>query len=174
MSLAVADNPGFRVRWQEVLRRNKRLISAELTLSGLIMVGGLVGVIPYSSTPPSLLLLAWISLWVRGLGWRGVGFARPVRFGRTLLLGTLIGIVYQFVSLILVDPLIARLVGSSPDVSQFAPMVGSVKYLVLSLVVTWTVAAFGEELFFRGYLLNRIADLDELLSGKREQTVARR
>jgi membrane protease YdiL (CAAX protease family) len=158
MSLASADNPNFRVRWQDVLCTNKLLIVAELVIAGLIILGGLVGVIPYSSTP-FLLLLGWFSLWLRRSGWCGVGLARSVHFGRTLLLGTVIGIAYQFLSLVLVDPLIARFTGRHPDVSQFAPLVGSVSYLLLSLVVTWTLAAFGEELVYRGYLLNRIAGL---------------
>ena len=158
MILADADNSSFRVRWQDVLRTNKLLIIAELTIAGLIMVGGLVGVIPHSSTP-ILLLLGWFSLWLRRLGWRGVGLAGSGHFGRTLLLGTVIGTAYQFLSLILVDPLIARLTGRVPDVSQFAPLVGSVNYLLLYLAVTWTLAAFGEELVYRGYLMNRIAGL---------------
>ena len=158
MSLASADNRSFRVHWQDGLRANKLLIFAELVIAALIMVCGLVGVIPYSSTP-ALLLLGWLSLWLRSLGWRGVGLTGSAHFARTALLGIVIGIAYQFLSLILVDPLIARLTGRLPDVSQFAPLVGSVKYLLLSLLVTWTLAAFGEELVYRGYLMNRIAGL---------------
>jgi CAAX protease family protein len=158
MSLTSAENRSFRVHWQEVLRTNKLVLVAELVIAALIIVCGLMGVIPYSSTP-ALLLLGWFSLWLRSLGWREVGLARSAHFGRTLLLGTVIGIAYQFLSLILVDPLIARFTGRLPDVSQFAPLVGSVNYLLLSLLVSWTLAAFGEELVYRGYLMNRIAGL---------------
>jgi membrane protease YdiL (CAAX protease family) len=158
MSPASAYNQSFRVHWQDVLRTNKLLIVAELVIAALIMVCGFLGVIPYSSTP-ALLLLGWFSLWLRSVGWRGVGLARPKHFGQTLLLGIVIGIAYQVLSLILVDPFIARFTGRLPEVSQFAPLVGSVNYLLLSLLVSWTLAAFGEELVYRGYLMNRIAGL---------------
>ena len=57
------------------------------------------------------------------------------------------------------EPLLARVTGSLPDVSQFAPLIGNTFFLVLSLVVSWTLAAFGEELVYRGYLMNRVVDL---------------
>jgi membrane protease YdiL (CAAX protease family) len=37
--------------------------------------------------------------------------------------------------------------------------VGNVRLLALYLVVSWTLAAFGEEMTYRGYVLNRAADL---------------
>jgi membrane protease YdiL (CAAX protease family) len=42
---------------------------------------------------------------------------------------------------------------------MFAPLVGNARFLLLSLVVSWTLAAFGEELVYRGYLMNRAAEL---------------
>jgi membrane protease YdiL (CAAX protease family) len=43
--------------------------------------------------------------------------------------------------------------------SQFAPVKGNVFLLTLFLVLVWTLAAFGEELVYRGYLMNRISEL---------------
>jgi membrane protease YdiL (CAAX protease family) len=98
-------------------------------------------------------------LWLRGVRWRDVGMRRPTRWWSTLLLGVGIGISYQYFSLYIVEPLVARLTGRLPDVSQFAPLIGNTFFLFLSLVVSWTLAAFGEELVFRGYLMNRVADV---------------
>lgn len=56
-------------------------------------------------------------------------------------------------------PLWAQLTGTPPDLSDFRPMVGSVRVLLLGLLLNWTLAAFGEELAFRGYLLTRLAGL---------------
>jgi len=46
-----------------------------------------------------------------------------------------------------------------PDLSEFDRVASSVKWLSVSLAFTWTLFAFGEELIYRGYLMNRIASL---------------
>lgn len=149
---------GFRARSKNLFHGNKLIAAAELVIAILILVGGLVGIIPFSSTP-FLLLFGWLMLWLRGVRWRDVGMRRPPRWWSTLLLGVAIGISYQYFSLYILEPLIARLTGDLPDVSKFAPLIGNTFFLFLSLVVSWTLAAFGEELVFRGYLMNRVADL---------------
>ena len=67
------------------------------------------------------------------------------------------GIVYQGFSLYIAEPAIARLTGKLPDVSLFAPLAGNIHFLLISLTVAWTLAAFGEEFVYRGYLVTRIA-----------------
>src|SRR5262245_6741300 len=104
-----SDNAS-RAGWRDRLRSSKLLIIVELIVAALFMFGNVVGFIPYSSTP-LLLLLGWLSLWLRRSGWRVIGLSRPVHFWRTLLLGLVIGTAYQFLSLALLDPLIARLTG---------------------------------------------------------------
>jgi membrane protease YdiL (CAAX protease family) len=146
----------FRARSTERFHASKLFVAVELLVALLIIVGGLVDVIPFSSTPV-LLLFGWLMLWLRGAGWRDVGLKRPVSWTRTLLLGVGVGVAYQFFSLYVIEPLLARMTGRLPDVSQFAPLVGNVFLLVLSFVVSWTLAAFAEEMAYRGYLMNRAA-----------------
>jgi membrane protease YdiL (CAAX protease family) len=43
--------------------------------------------------------------------------------------------------------------------SQFDSIRGNVAALLFWLVLAWTLGAFGEELAWRGYILNRLADL---------------
>ena len=148
----------FRSRTSRFFLGSRLLAVIEILLALLIPVGGLVGVIPFSSTP-FLLLFGWLMLWLRGIGWRDLGLRRPASWRWTLLMGVAIGIGYQYLSLYVVEPLLARLTGNLPDVSQFAPLIGNKFFLFISLVISWTLAAFGEELAFRGYLMNRIADL---------------
>ena len=57
------------------------------------------------------------------------------------------------------QPLLVRLFHRWPDLSDLRPLVGSRSLLALALLLTWTLAAFGEELVYRGYLMNRVADL---------------
>lgn len=146
----------FRARSRERFRARRSFVAVELLVALLIIAGGLFDVIPWSSTPV-LLLFGWLMLWLRGEGWRDVGLRRPVSWARTLLLGVSIGTAYQFFSLYVIEPLLARVTGRLPDVSQFAPLVGNVVFLGLSFVVSWTLAAFAEEMAYRGYLMNRVA-----------------
>jgi CAAX protease family protein len=148
----------FRTRSARLFLGNKLIAAFELIIAALILLGGLVGIIPFSSTP-FLLLFGWIMLWLRGVGWRDLGLRRPTSWRSTLLLGVVIGVGYQYFSLYVLEPLIARLTGNLPNVTQFAPLIGNTFFLFVSLVVSWTLAAFGEELAFRGYLMNRVADL---------------
>ena len=148
----------FRSRTSRFFLGSRLLAVIEILLALLIPVGGLVGIIPFSSTP-FLLLFGWLMLWLRGIGWRDLGLRRPASWRWTLVLGVAIGIGYQSFSLYVIEPLIARGTGNLPDVSQFAPLIGNKFFLFISIVISWTLAAFGEELAFRGYLMNRIADL---------------
>jgi uncharacterized protein len=153
-----SSNHRFRLRTTAFFLGSKPLAAVELLIATLIIVGGLVGIIPFSSTP-FVLLFGWLMLWLRGVGWRDLGVRRPTSWRSTLLLGVAIGIGYQYFSLYVLEPLLARVTGNLPDVSQFAPLIGNTFFLFLSLIVSWTLAAFGEELVYRGYLMNRFADL---------------
>ena len=128
----------FRVRTKILLHDSKWLIIAELILALLIMVVHLADFIPLSATP-FLLLLGWLSLWLRGIGWRAVGLRRPARWRDTLLPGIAVGVVYQLFSLYLLEPLIVMLTGKPIDLSEFAPVKGNVFLLALFLVLVWTL-----------------------------------
>jgi membrane protease YdiL (CAAX protease family) len=124
-----------------------------------LAAGDFFGWVPISSTP-FFLLLAWLSLRRRGLGWRDLGFARPAGgWARAIALGTLAGAALELFSTYVTVPWLSRLAGRPPDLSEFRPMVGHLGYLLLFLALSWTLAAVGEELAFRGYALNRLAEL---------------
>ena len=152
----------MRAGWRQAvaLRLNSRTAAAvEILLVLLITLGHRVfHVIPVDETLP-ILALGWLSLWLRGIGWKGVGFSRPANWKRTLAIGVATGAFLQGLSEFVTEPLLAKITGQMPDVSEFRPLVGNVKLLLLYFVLVWTIAAFGEELTYRGYLLNRTADL---------------
>ena len=106
-----------------------------------------------------LVLFAWLSLWFRGKGWSDFGIRKPESWKRTLSLAFLVGIVFQALSLYIIEPILGKITGDIPDVSLFRPLVGNVPQLFFFLLISWTFAAFIEEMIYRGYLMHRTADL---------------
>src|SRR4030042_7120415 len=126
----------------------------------LILMGVAVYVLGYLPFPILLLfIMAWVSLRLRHLRWRDVGLQRPERWLTTIGLALLIGIGYQVLDILFIAPLLQQLTGESIDLSLFSDLPGNLLLLILFLAVSWTEAAFIEEMFFRGYLFNRITDL---------------
>jgi uncharacterized protein len=130
----------------------------ELLLAIAIMVAGLAGYLWFTATP-FLLIVGTLFLWWRGPGWRAIGLRRPASWPRAL--GVAIGLAgYQFASLYLVEPVVARATtGELPDVSMFQSLVGDTRQLLFWLAVSWTLAAFVEEMVYRGWLTARVAEL---------------
>jgi membrane protease YdiL (CAAX protease family) len=113
----------------------------------------------YLSKTPYLLALGWLSLRLRGLNWRAVGFARPASWPRAMWLGLLAGVGIEVLELFVTQPLLVWWTGQYPDLAVFARVRHDVRLLLLLLAGSWTLAAFGEELVWRGYIFNRVADL---------------
>ena len=111
----------------------------------------------YLSKTPYLFLLGWGSLRLRGMRWKDVGFTRPRSWERALLLGATVGIGMEALELFVTQPLLARWLGKMPDLSDFADMEGNLKVFLFFVVLVWVLGALGEEIVYRGYLMNRVA-----------------
>jgi membrane protease YdiL (CAAX protease family) len=141
------------------VNRPKLLAAAELALALLVFACvNIFHVIPLSETP-WILLLGWVSLRVRGRRWRSVGLCRPPSWGRAFAVAAVAAVGLQLLSTFVTEPIIASITGEPTDLSPFEPLVGNVAMLLGGLVLVWTLAALGEELVYRGYILNRAADL---------------
>jgi CAAX protease family protein len=146
---------------QTISRKNKSLAVVELFLAVLILVGhNIFDIVPLSETP-FIFLLGWVSLRLRGLGWRSVGLRKPASWRRTILIGIFAGIVLQSLSTFVTEPLIKLVTHRPTDLSSFTNLIGNGQLLVIYLLLNWTLAAFGEELVYRGYIINRMADLGD-------------
>ena len=142
------------------LRDSKLLIVVELAAVAAIFVADQPGLhLIWFSKTLYLLALGWASLLARGLSWRDVGFRIPRGWWRLAFFGVVAGILLEGLELFVTQPWLQQLTGQGPDLSDFRGIVGNPTLFALGLGLVWTLAAFGEELVYRGWLLNRLADL---------------
>lgn len=139
-------------------RDSRWLAIAEFILIDLVYVARQQHLLKISATP-YLFLLGWISLRLRRIRWKQIGFTRYRTWARTLMLGITWGVGLELFDLFAKQPLLTRLLGKPPDLSGFPAVRGNLQYALLIVAVIWVLAAFGEELVYRGYLMNRVADL---------------
>jgi len=134
------------------------LVPSELAILTSLFVADVYHHIFFSKTP-YLFLLGWASLRLRGMRWKDVGFTRPSSWKVALLIGLLAGVIIEAFELFISQPLLARWLGKMPDLSAFSAVHGHLKIAIIYILLIWILAAFGEELVYRGYLLNRLAGL---------------
>jgi len=139
-------------------RQSKWLAVAELAVVALIFVADAHHHIYFSKTP-YLLLFGWTSLRVRRTGWREVGLKLYRNWKTSIALGVAAGVLLEALELFVTQPLLVKWVGKQPDLETFRALHGNLPWTLLALAGAWTLAAFGEEMVYRGYLMNRVADL---------------
>jgi len=147
------SDPSGRNWW-----RSPAFAWCEFAIIALIFWADIRGHI-YLSKTIYLFPLAWASLRLRGWRWRDVGLASSGNWKKTLLVSLICGVAMELLELFVSQPLMMRWTGKAPDLELFRALNGNVKWTALALFGAWTLAAFGEEMVFRGYLLNRIAGL---------------
>jgi uncharacterized protein len=145
-------------RKPEGWRQSNWLAFVEFAIVALIFLADEKHLVPISKTP-FLFLLGWISIRMRGLRWRSVGLTLNRNWLRTLTLGVGAGLLMEAFELFVSQPLLIRITGKQPDLSDFQAIYGNLKWTLILLALTWPLAAFGEEMVWRGYLMNRVADL---------------
>jgi len=139
-------------------RDSRWLILVEFVLVAAIYVGRQHHILKVSATP-YLFLLGWISLRLRRMQWKQIGFTRYRTWTTTFRLGIACGVALELFDLLGKQRLLTRLLGKPPDLSGFPAVKGNLKFALLMIALIWILAAFGEELVYRGYLMNRVADL---------------
>lgn len=99
----------------------------------------------------------------QGSSWRLIGLATPASWLKTILAGlaAAIGAVAVFVLAQAIAVGVITALGleiPGIDQSRFNPLEGNLPLLLLMLVLAWTTIAFGEELFYRAFLISRLVD----------------
>jgi hypothetical protein len=90
--VTIADRP--IASWRQHLRDSRWLIAADFALIAIVFVADAHHHIFFSKTP-YLVALGWLSLRLRGVRWRDVGFTLPVRWQRLACLGITVGVVME-------------------------------------------------------------------------------
>lgn len=135
------------------------MILIELSLAVFFLLGANIwGFIPVSETP-FIVILAWISLRLRGLSRSSIGLSKPANWLKTILVALAIAFGIQLLSTFVTEPLMTSITGKATDLSDFESIAGNLSAFGIYLVLIWTLAAFGEEISYRGFMLNRMVEL---------------
>lgn len=140
------------------LRDSRALILFELAILAAIFIADELGYIFFTKTL-YLLAFAVAMFWLRGARWRDVGFCLPAGWLRLVGIGLAAGVAMSALELLVTQPILVRLTGEYPDLELFRPAIGNLQLWLLLIAGSWTIAAFGEELVYRGWVLNRLNDL---------------
>jgi membrane protease YdiL (CAAX protease family) len=142
------------------MRWAKSLFLFELVVVAAIFYLDYLRVLPVSKVP-YLFLLGWISIRLRGLRWRDLGLRAPAPDSllKCLNIGAVVGAAMEALELFVTQPLLTKLFNQGPDLHELGRLIGNWKLLILGIVLSWGLAAFGEESVYRGYLTNRVAEV---------------
>ena len=107
---------------------------------------------------PTLVLLAMasVSLVLRRERWHTLGVESPTGGLRLVLTMLVAAVLWTGVHLVLFLPVAEHLSGQQQDTSEFTALEGDLGTLAVMLLLSWTLAAVGEEVAYRGYLLTRV------------------
>ena len=108
-----------------------------------------------------LAVLIWIGIAKIPFSRIGLAAFQP---SRTLLIWVVGTIAVDTVAVGISAPILTSVFGDAPQVARFADVPGNLPLLLMLLPLAWLIAAFGEEIFFRGFLMTAIA---EILGGSR-------
>ncbi len=108
--------------------------------------------------------LVWLSLRTRKMAWKDIGLVfafRGWKDFRQVLLKSLIVFLVGMLGFLLGSVIMVNISGipEPADMSGYSFLSDHIIWLVLMLIGVWTSSAIGEEIIYRGYLINRLADV---------------
>ncbi len=147
----------WRDRVASFLRESQLAAFVEVLIVIGVYLLKINGLLPMSKIP--ILLIGSLSLWLRRSGWRQIGMGQPKSWANTILLGIGIAFLDTIFGMMFTLPLLHKITGEVMDLRQFNAIRGNSRDLLFWLILSWPYAALAEEMVYRGYLLNRLADL---------------
>ena len=129
----------------------------ELALGAAVVIGHNV----FHALPnevPILVVLALVSMRLRNGGLAALGFRRPDSWVRIVAIALAAAALRIALGYFAIDPLTALVWPPAVAPEGVESITGDWRTALMYLGIVWTFAAFGEEIAYRGYLLNRAAD----------------
>lgn len=136
----------------------QRLLSlAEFVVGGAIVIGhNVFHVIP--NEVPILTVLGLVSFRLRDGSWWAMGLQLPKSWRRTLLIALAAATLRILLGDLVIEPVTAHFWPPAVAPKGMNEIAGHPLVALQWLLLVWTFAAFGEEIGYRGYLVNRAAD----------------
>jgi membrane protease YdiL (CAAX protease family) len=145
-----------RSRFPEVLSPADDKFAAHLRgfgpigiLAILIILGGNFIITPLSA----ILVLLWTK--ISKTPWCEIGYVQPRRWGKTIAIGMVFGVVLKFVMKAMVMPLF----GAPPINQAYQFVTGNLAVIPVMIYTMIVTAGFGEETFYRGWMFERLSKL---------------
>lgn len=144
-----------RTQW-----RARRVSACEFLLGAVIVIGhNVYHVIP--NEVPILGVLAIVSMRLRGGAWRWIslGFRRPGSWGYIVLIALVAAAVRLILGSFVIEPVTAHFWPPIKAPAEANDVHGHFTAVLTYLPIVWVFAGFGEEISYRGYLLNKLNDV---------------
>lgn len=160
----------------QLLRTNKLAQATELLVAFAVALVAVTVVVPLAGDNPLarqsvvwvtniiMLGIVWQGLRLRGQTWEHIGLSLRFAGWRTAagtLLKSLPVFVVAVVAFMLGSIVMANIIGTpeSADMSGYDYLRGNVPMLILALIAVYIVSSLGEEIIYRGFLINRLTEL---------------
>lgn len=152
------DRNGHGPAWRERAARYWRTPAFAAAEFALYLLLSSSHIVPVSVTL-ALLPLIGLSCRIGGRDWRYIGLTRDRHSLRLAGLGCGLGLLYYLLETFGINPALVWFTGQPVQLEAFDDLKGNTALLLVLLALAWSLAAFGEEIVARGYLINRIAGL---------------
>ena len=112
-----------------------------------------------------MLIIVWLGLKLRGESWKDFGLTFStisLKKGLKIFLLSLLVFVIAMAGFIVGSIIMANITGipeGSADMSSYDYLKDNIGMLILSLIGVYIVSSFGEEVIYRGFLINRISQI---------------
>jgi membrane protease YdiL (CAAX protease family) len=131
---------------------------AELAVGSAIVIGhNVYHVVP--NEVPILFVLGLLSVRLRDGSWTAMGLRWPISWRRTILFALAAAALRIVLGSFVIQPITAHFWPPIIEPNGSDQIAGHAVVALQWLLLIWTFAAFGEEIGYRGYLLNRAADV---------------
>ena len=140
------------------LSTSRGLSALELALGACIVIGhNVFHVVP--NEVPILAVLGLASMRLRNGSFAAMGFRRPDSWTRIALIAVGAAALRIVLGNLVIDPLTALVWPPAVAPAGVESIAGDWRTALMYLGIVWSFAAFGEEIGYRGYLMNRTADI---------------